>query len=240
MNDIFDILFLLARPAAGKSEILHYLKILDDEDRKMRFHVGKMHVIDDFPMLWTWFEEDDLLNKMGYPRLHTDNKGYFLHQYQWNILIERMVLEYTKYLRDSGKSGDHTVFFEFSRGKEHGGYASAFAHFPKSILNKAAILYVNVSWEESLRKNQKRFNPEKPDSILEHALPDEKLSRLYRETDWREISTQFLDKIQIEQTLIPYATFENEDDITSGNSYELGKRLEVVLNELWKTTTINQ
>jgi hypothetical protein len=107
MNDIFDILFLLARPAAGKSEILHYLKILDDEDRKMRFHVGKMHVIDDFPMLWTWFEEDDLLAKMGYPRLHTDNKGYFLHQYQWNILIERMVLEYTKYLRDSGKSGDH-------------------------------------------------------------------------------------------------------------------------------------
>jgi len=192
-----------------------------------------MHVIDDFPMLWTWFEEDDLLTRMVYPRLHTDDGGYFLHQYFWDLLIERMVLEYTKYIRDLAKSDDHTVIFEFSRGKEHGGYKSAFAHIPKNILQKAAILYVNVSWEESLRKNRKRFNPEKPDSILEHSLPPEKLSRLYRETDWNELSAQFSDKIQIGQTLIPCATFENEDDITTENGNELGKRLESVFNELW-------
>ena len=63
MNDIFDILFLLARPAAGKSEIIHYLQNLDEKERSSRFHIGKMHVIDDFPMLWTWFEEDDLLKR---------------------------------------------------------------------------------------------------------------------------------------------------------------------------------
>ena len=233
MHDIFNILFLLARPAAGKSEIIHYLKNLDDDERKLRFHIGKMHVIDDFPMLWTWFEEDDLLTKMSYPRLHTDNKGYFLHNYLWDLLIKRMELEYTKYFRDSEKRNDHTVIFEFSRGKEHGGYKSAFAHFSEAILKKAAILYVNVSWEESLRKNRKRFNPEKPDSILEHSLPDEKLARLYGESDWNEISAPFSKKIQTGQSFVPFAAFENEDDITSGNVYELGKRLEFVLNELW-------
>ena len=190
-------------------------------------------MIDDFPMLWTWFEEDDLLNKMGYPRLHTDEGGYFLHQYQWDLLIERMGLEYLKFIRDLKKRDDHTVIFEFSRGKEHGGYKSAFAHLSEIILEKAAILYVNVSWEESLRKNRKRFNPEKPDSILEHSLPDEKLTRLYRESDWNEISAQFSKKIQIGQTLVPYATFENEDDITSKNNNELSKRLKLVLDELW-------
>ena len=54
-----------------------------------------------------------------------------------------------------------------------------------------------------------------------------------RETDWDEISAQFSEKIQIGQTVVPYAIFENEDDITSGNDNELGKRLELVLNELW-------
>ena len=229
MNDIFEILFLLARPAAGKSEIIHYLQNLDDDDRKLRFHIGKMHVIDDFPMLWTWFEEDDLLNKMGYPRLHTDDKGYFLHQYLWDLLIERMGLEYTKFIRDLKKRDDHTVIFEFSRGKEHGGYKSAFAHLSEAILKKAAILYVNVSWEESLRKNRKRFNPEKPDSILEHSLPDEKLARLYGESDWNEISAQFSKKYTNWTIhLFPSQSFENEDDITSGNDNELGKRLEFV------------
>ena len=233
MNDIFANLFLLARPAAGKSEIIHFLQNLEDDERKLRFHIGKIHVIDDFPMLWAWFEEDDLLNRMGFPRLHTDDGGYFLHQYLWDLLIERMGLEYIKFIRELKKRDDYTVIFEFSRGKEHGGYKNAFTHLSEIVLKKAAIMYVNVSWEESLRKNRKRFNPEKPDSILEHSLPDEKLARLYKESDWNEISAQFSRKIPIGQTLVPYATFENEDDITSGNDTELGKRLELVLNELW-------
>jgi len=233
MNEIFEVLFLLARPAAGKSEIIHYLQNLDENERRSRFHIGKLHVIDDFPMLWTWFEEDDLLKKMGYPRIHTDDEGNFLQQYLWDLLIERMGLEYTKFCRDLIKKEDHTVIFEFSRGKEHGGYKNAFNHISEIVLKKAAIIYVNVSWEESLRKNRKRFNPEKPDSILEHSLPDEKLARLYFESDWNEIASQFSNKIRIGQAYVPYSIFENEDDITSGNIIELGNRLELVLNGLW-------
>ena len=76
--DRFEILLLIARPAAGKSEIIDYLKKTTLRQRLQRFHIGKLEEIDDFPMLWTWFEEDALLERMGYPRLHTDPAGYFL------------------------------------------------------------------------------------------------------------------------------------------------------------------
>ena len=39
-NDTFDILFLIARPAAGKSEIIDYLKHSDEAERRQRFHIG--------------------------------------------------------------------------------------------------------------------------------------------------------------------------------------------------------
>ena len=37
--------------------------------------VAGVDVLDDFPMLWTWFEEDAILAEMGKPRLHTDDGG---------------------------------------------------------------------------------------------------------------------------------------------------------------------
>ena len=152
-------------------------------------------------------------------------------------MIERLSLEYTKLKRDFHNSG-HTTIIEFSRGKEHGGYKSAFSHLSDEIIYKAAILYINVSWEESLRKNRKRFNPEKPDSILEHSLPDEKLTKMYYETDWNEISAQNSEFIKIGSTLVPYSIFKNEDDVTSGNIQELDKRLQPTLDRLW-TNYIN-
>jgi len=70
MNNIFDIIILNGRPASGKSEIIDYLKKTSDADRASRFHIGKLDEIDDFPMLWTWFEEDAILEKlMGKPRI---------------------------------------------------------------------------------------------------------------------------------------------------------------------------
>jgi hypothetical protein len=231
----FDILGLLARPAAGKSEIIRYLKHLPASERLARFRVGDIAEIDDFPMLWTWFEEDDLLHKMGHPRLYTDAEGYFLHPYLWDLLIERMGLEYRKKLRDQPHFHEAgTILLEFSRGKEHGGYAGAIRHISGEMAGRMAILYVNVSWEESLRKNRKRFNPNKPDSILEHSLPDTKLERLYREDDWNEVTTGHPGRIEIRGTQVPYAVLENEDDVTTRGGEILGSRLEDALNRLWK------
>ncbi len=179
MKEIFEKIILLGRPASGKSEILDYLKRTNLKERKKRFHIGKMIEIDDFPMLLTWFEEDAILEKiMNKPRIHTTPDGYFLYEYMWHLLIERICMDYEKSVRDH-ESSDITRLIEFSRGSEHGGYKEAFKHLSKKVLENASLVYVNVPYEESLRKNRKRFNPDKPDSILEHGLPDKKLEFLF-------------------------------------------------------------
>lgn len=228
--DNFNILLLIARPAAGKSEVINYLKKTPMEERISRFHIGEFTEIDDFPMLWTWFEEDALLEQMGHPRLHTTPDGYFKYQYLWDLLVERISLEYQKRMRDFNKD---TIILEFSRGSEHGGYQRAFEHLSDEIIQDLAIIYIDVPWEESLRKNRRRFNPDRPDSILEHGLPDEKLEKLYRETDWDELIQSADGLLTLRGFEVPYAVFDNADDVTTAQGPELGRRLETVLGTLW-------
>ena len=237
-KDHFDILLLIARPGAGKSEVIDYLKHTSITERISRFHIGNFKELDDFPVLWTWFEEDTILESMGHPRIHTDEDGYFKHLYQWDLLIRRLCLDYTKLLRDSPDYHDKTTtIMEFARGSQHGGFRRAFEHLSKEVIERLAVLYINVSWEESLRKNRARYNPEKPDSILEHGLPDEKLEILYKESDWEEVSQISPTHLNIQGHQVPYAVFENEDDVTTERGPALGSRLEDSLNLLWERYT---
>ena len=234
-ENAFNILLLIARPAAGKSEIIDYLKHTPTAERIQRFHVGDFEELDDFPMLWIWFEEDEILEQMGKPRLHTDSKGYFKYEYLWDLLIRRISLDYKKALRDQPNfHQSKTMLIEFSRGNQHGGFKQAFNQMEKDILGQMAVLYVNVSWQESLRKNRARYNPERPDSILEHGLSDEKMESLYRGSDWTEISAQNNGFLKVQGIQVPYAIFENEDDVTTERGAALGQRLEETLNILWQ------
>lgn len=235
-DQIFDIIILNGRPASGKSEVIDYLKKTPVEERIKRFHIGKLDEIDDFPMLWTWFEEDAILEKiLKKPRIHTDAEGYFLYEYQWHLLIERISLEYQKRLRDfPNYHQEYTTLVEFSRGTEHGGYQAAYQHLSEEILRKAAIFYIDVSFEESLRKNRKRFNPAKPDSILEHGLPDAKLTRLYKEVDWETFRGPDPEYITVKGIRVPYIVLHNEPDITTARDENLGRALEALLGKLWQ------
>jgi hypothetical protein len=234
--DIFDILLLTGRPASGKSEIIDFLTHTPLAERRLRFHLGELQVFDDFPMLWTWFEEDDLLSReFGLPRLHTDEHGYFKYPQLWHLLIERLCSDYRKTLRDNpGCHTRTTALIEFSRGSQHGGYREAFAHLSEEVLQRANILYVNVSFAESLRKNQRRFNPDRPDSLLEHGLSDAKLETLYREDDWAELAPGGCGLLALHGFNVPWAVFENEDDVTTGKPDLLPGRLEAVLGKLWE------
>lgn len=232
MASIFPILILNARPAAGKSEITNYLQNIPLQERIERFHIGSLKVLDDFPMLWAWFEEDDLLEKeFDLPRLHSSPDRYFKKEAFWYLLIRRLSLDFEKWHRDSTEEG--TVLIEFSRGSEHGGYRQAYQHLSDKILERASCLYVHVSFEESLRKNRKRFNPERPYSILEHALEDEKMRKLYLEDDWFDFAASDPNYLSVRNIQIPHAVFENEDDVTTEGDPELGLRLERVLQQLW-------
>jgi hypothetical protein len=234
-NQTFSILLLIARPAAGKSEIIEHLKNLPLEERIRRYHIGKFEVIDDFPMIWTWFEEDNILTRLGYPRLHTDRYYYFLYPYLWDVLIERIGVEYQKKLAENPNyHQEYTSVLEFSRGAEHGGFTRAFQHLNQSIIEKMALLYINVSWEESFRKNKKRYNPDRRHSILEHGLPDRKLKDLYRHSDWETLSADDPEFIEIKGVRVPYVVFENEDDVTTQGGEALIERLEETLGRLWE------
>jgi hypothetical protein len=229
-RDTFDTLILIGRPASGKSEIIDYLNSFDAEERRRRFHLGELFVADDFPMLWTWFEEDRLLSQMGKPRLHTDEKGYFKHEYLWDLLVRRLCLEYEKHRTE--KPEGITVIIEFSRGSSHGGYSRAFGQLSTRILAAAVVLYVNVSFGESMRKNRRRFNPQAPHSILEHSLPEEKLRHLYQADDWARLSGRDSRFLSIGDAQVPYTVFENEKDYTTCGGTELDRRLALCCEQL--------
>ena len=59
-KNTFDIVILNGRPAAGKSEVIDFLKKVPVDERISRFHIGDFEEIDDFPILFERFEDDEL------------------------------------------------------------------------------------------------------------------------------------------------------------------------------------
>lgn len=239
----FDVIILNGRPAAGKSEVIDYLKKVPLEERIERFHIAEFEEMDDFCMLWERFEDDDIYEKHGKERLisnttftyeGTEYEGYvFKDKFFWNFLIEKFNLNYKKLMRDQPDYHDKkTLIIEFSRGSEHGGFKMAYDYLSEQILDKARVLYINCSWEESLRKNRRRFNPDKPDSVLEHALEDKKIEMLYKGSDWAEFSKEDPEYLTVRNKKVPYSIFQNEPEITDQED-KLGPHLEEVLNRLW-------
>ena len=243
-RNTFDIVIVNGRPAAGKSEIIDFLKKVPLKERIEKYHIGEFEEIDDFPILWERFEDDDILEEMGLPRVFTDKyfeyegkryEGYvFKEKWFWNFLIKKLNLLYEKKLRDNPDYHDkYTLLIEFSRGSEHGGFKTAYQYLSDKILSRAATLYIHVTWEESLRKNRRRFNPDRPDSWLEHALEDKKLEMLYKESDWEEFTSKDPDFIHVKDFKIPYAVFDNMPEKTDDPA-KIKPHLEEVMKKLWE------
>ena len=148
MSDRFETIILIGRPAAGKSEVIDFLKKTAEPERARRFHIGPFAELDDFPFVWEAFEIDDILEKqLGRPRVFTTPDYFFHGEYVWHLFIERLNLEYRKRLaRDPGILAKETAVIEFSRGGEHG-FGDAFALLADEILRRACIVYINVSYE---------------------------------------------------------------------------------------------
>ena len=231
--DHFPLLIITGRPAAGKSEVIDYLRNIPAAERLARFHIGEFEELDDFLYVWETFEIDDILTRHGRPRLWTDEKYFFRDPFVWNLYIERISLEYRKRIaRDPSYHRNKTVLVEFARGGEHG-IEEALGFLHEEVLARARIVYIKVSYEESLRRNRRRARRGEEASILHHSLPDEKMAYYYRTNDWETLAGTNPEHIPVRGHSIPYAVFENEPEKT-GDPTLLGEELARVTDKLWK------
>ncbi len=232
--DHFEVIILTARPASGKSEVIDYLKKTDVETRKRRFHIGEFEEIDDFPFVWDTFVIDDIMTKHGKPRLFTDKNYYFKDHFTWNLFIEKINVAYAKKIANNPQYHDtFTAIIEFARGGENG-IGEALSLLSEDILNRAGIFYLDVSYEESVRKNRARKRVGQEDSILFHSLPDEKMEFYYKMNDWKKLTKDDPRYIVIKGIKVPYAVFQNEPDLTTAGGEPLGKALAKTFGKLWQ------
>jgi hypothetical protein len=228
----FPILIITGRPAAGKSELIDYLKTCDPGERLRRFRIADFEELDDFLYVWETFETDDILTRHGRPRVWTDEKYFFKDPFIWNLYIERISLEYRKKLaRDPGYHNARTVLIEFARGGNNGIY-EALRYLHEEILKRAALIYIKVSFEESVRKNRRRARKGMEDSIVYHSLPDEKMEFYYKTNDWEKLAAKNPDFIEVRGFKVPYAVFENEPEKTL-DPVRIGDELERVTRKIW-------
>jgi hypothetical protein len=131
-----------------------------------------------------------------------------------------------------------TIVIELARGGPHGaafpltpprGYGYALETFSDEILARAAILYVQVTPEESRKKNRERGRPDGQGSILFHAVPLEVMLGEYGTDDllWLAAQSDVAGTVRVERLVpdgdrfalrvrhLPVAVVDNRDDLTS-------------------------
>lgn len=232
MGHHFPILIITGRPAAGKSEVIDFLKKCDPAVRLEKFHIANFEELDDFPYVWETFELDDLMSKFGKPRIWSDEKYWFKDQYVWDLYMERLALDYRKKIaKDSAYHNTMTTLVEFARGGENA-IAHALSFLTEDMLKKASLMYIRVPYEESVRKNRRRAKKGQEDSILYHSLPDEKMEFYYKTNDWERLESKDPNFIEVKGHKIPYAVFENMPEKTLDPKL-IGEELERATKKLW-------
>lgn len=214
----FDHLLLLGRPAAGKSEFIDFMKNTSDAERAEAFHIGRFEELDDFPWLWEKFLEDDLWEEAGLPRLYSlrYDENYGLDpkaEKLYDLMLARFNHEIAaRYLTRPEFYRDGTLIIEFARGGKQG-YAYSLNRLAKEVLERAAILYVQVTFEESWHRNVARYEEKQKHSILAHMVPRQTMENFYLADDWNTFTVQKSDGyLMIDSIKIPFVTMNNEPE----------------------------
>jgi hypothetical protein len=213
---IFEHLFVLGRPAGGKSEFIDFMKRLPAEDRAASFGIGDFEEIDDFPWLWEACEADDARESAGEPRRVSERtpEGYNITapKFRGSLVGRFNSAIRERYLARPGFYQRGTLLIEFARGGGDG-FRESLERFDKEILERGAILYIKVSFEESFRRNSARYRPGQAESILFHKVPDRDMLGFFRENDWDAITEGAPDGyLQLAGACIPFVTMNNEPE----------------------------
>ncbi|PIR16963.1 MAG: hypothetical protein COV46_06220 [Deltaproteobacteria bacterium CG11_big_fil_rev_8_21_14_0_20_49_13] len=239
MKNIFQHLFILGRPASGKSEFIDFMKKAADAERAGKFHIGKFAEVDDFLWIWEKFMEDDIWEKIGEKRLYS--KEYMPGNPGMTPDAERLLMfcmhkfneAITKsYLPNPEFYKDHTLFIEFARGRKDA-YKNALTALKPEVLKKSAILFVLTTRDESWRRNVARYQEKQKHSILAHMVPKETFGHFYGEHDWLDIThNEQNGYITFHNVKIPFVTMNNEPE--SVDPKVLEPRYGNALNKLWE------
>jgi hypothetical protein len=184
---------------------------LSGTERARLFHIGPFSVVDDFPILWQKFEEDDAWERLGSPRLYSkcvDGNYAVSDDRIWRFLIDRLNAAACALPPVPGRS----LLVEFSRGGPTG-YEDALAGLSDDLLSRAAILYLSVSFAESWRRNVARYDEKRRSGILTHSVPREEMERTYGTDDWSSLTQGYSDGfLTVRDHRVPFATLANEPE----------------------------
>jgi len=236
MKDTFDHLYILGRPASGKSEFIDFMKKVRDAERSDRYHIGRFEELDDFVFLWEKFREDDIWEEVTGKRLFSSR---YEGQYNmedarlFDFLIGKLNHEVLgRYLPSDEFYLNSTLFIEFSRGGESP-YAAALAGFDPEVLSRAAILYIDVTREESFRRNEARYQEKLKHTVLAHKCPEPNMKRFYSEDDWKDLTGgKAAGYIEVKGLRVPFVSMNNEPESTDPKV--LGPRYGDALERLWE------
>ena len=237
MGRIFENLLLLGRPASGKSEFIDFMKRVPETDRAAKYHIGRFEELDDFPWIWQKFMEDNMWEAAGYPRRFSfggANPGLAKEGGAlFDLRNKKFNHEYAaRYQHDSRFYADGTLIIEFARGGQDG-YRLALQQLSPEILRCAAVCFIDVSYEESCRRNDARYQEKLKHNILAHKVPDVVMESFYRTHDWRALTGgQPSGTLAVQGVRVPFATMGNEPELT--DPVQLDRRYGTALRELMR------
>jgi hypothetical protein len=231
---IFEHLFVLGRPAGGKSEFIDFMKKLPADRRAREFGIGRFEEVDDFPWLWERCLDDDAREARGERRVVSErtSEGYNITQpgFRSSLVARFNETIATKYLANPAFYDDGTLLIEFARGVGDG-FRNSLERFDPAILRRGAILYIHVSFEESFRRNSARYKPGQEESTLFHKVPDRDMLGFFRDNDWQAITGGAPDGwMEVGGVKVPFVSMNNEPEST--DPAVLGPRYAAALGRL--------
>lgn len=193
----YKYVFLLGRPACGKSSLYRELeeRILESGQAQT------FERIDDFPKVWARMKRDDALEQDGKERIHTQRSedGAYLitDENFFNDILKEVNADVIKIDKP-----DHLVFIEFARPN----YVEAIQNFDKRIRDRCLAIYMEVSFDISWERNVARHQAEMSQDGDDHFVYRETMEEIYLYDD-RDAFVQYLTDRNI-----PVSVVNNEAD----------------------------
>ncbi len=228
-SDVLPYVILLGRPASGKSELIQFLVSLSPDERAEEYRLGPLVIQDDFPILWDKFVEDDDWEAVGRGRLLSapaNGNYYVTDDLVWPFLIRRL----NRRLEAMQEAPGSTVLVEFARGGDDG-YRSALEALSPRVLERAGVVYVDVSYEESCRRNRARYDEARRAGLLTHSVPEHELARTYATDDWHTLAQDPTGYLDLGSQRVPYVTVPNTPEPTTADAF--AERYRPVLAQLY-------